>query len=71
MVELLKAHPLNVEEISEAYTSSVSLFNGKKLKKDKRIVEKVDKVFNPYLITGSAHESGGIRVVRMTARYFR
>ncbi|BFI74778.1 IS200/IS605 family accessory protein TnpB-related protein [Sulfurisphaera ohwakuensis] len=68
-VELLKAQPVDVEEVSEAYTSSVNPFNGNRLKKGIQIVEKVVKVFNPYLMTCTAHEGRGIRVVKLTARY--
>ena len=38
-----------------------------KSRKGKQIVEKVVKVFNPYLMT--AHEGGGIKVFKVTARY--
>ena len=57
-VELLKAQPIEVAEVSEAYTSSINPFNNEKLKKGKQIMEKVIKVFNPYLMKGSAHEGG-------------
>jgi IS605 OrfB family transposase len=68
-VEMLKTQPIEVEEVSESYTSSINPFNGEKLKKRKQIVERVIKVFNPYLMTGSAHEGGGIRVFKVNARY--
>ncbi|BAB66123.1 IS200/IS605 family accessory protein TnpB-related protein [Sulfurisphaera tokodaii] len=68
-VELLKAQPVDVEEVSEAYTSSINPFNGKKLKKSKQIIERIVKVFNPYLMTGTAHEGRGIKVFRVNARY--
>jgi hypothetical protein len=35
------------------------------LKKRKQVVEKVVKVFNPYLMTGTAHEDGGIKVFKV------
>ena len=35
----------------------------------KRQVEKVIKVLNPYLMTGSAHKGGGFRVFKVNARY--
>jgi IS605 OrfB family transposase len=68
-VEMLKTQPIEVEEVSESYTSSINPFNGEKLKKRKQIVEKVIKVFNPYLMTGSAHEGGGVKVLKVNARY--
>jgi IS605 OrfB family transposase len=68
-VDMLKTQPIEVAEVSESYTSSINPFNGEKLKKRKQIVEKVVKVFNPYLMTGSAHEGGGIRVFKVNARY--
>ncbi|MGC9180616.1 MAG: IS200/IS605 family accessory protein TnpB-related protein [Vulcanisaeta sp.] len=68
-VEMLKTQPIEVEEVSESYTSSINPFNGKKLKKGKQVVEKVIKVFNPYLMTGTAHEGGGIRVFKVITRY--
>jgi len=67
--ELLKAQPIDVEELSEAYTSSINPFNGEKLKKRRQVVEKVVKVFNPYLMTGTAHEGRGIKVFKVNARY--
>lgn len=67
--ELLKAQPIDVEELSEAHTSSINPFNGEKLKKRRQVVEKVVKVFNPYLMTGTAHEGGGIKVFKVNARY--
>ena len=67
--ELLKAQPIDVVEVSEAYTSSTNPFNGRKLRKGKQVVERVIKVFNPYLMTGPAHEGGGIKVVKVVARY--
>ena len=68
-VEMLKTQPIDVEEVSESYTSSINPFNGEKLKKRKQVVEKVIKVLNPYLLTGTAHEGGGIRVFKVNARY--
>jgi len=68
-VEMLKAQPIDVEEVSESYTSSVSPFNGGKLRKGRQVVERVVRVFNPYLMTGTAHEGGGIKVFRVNARY--
>jgi IS605 OrfB family transposase len=68
-VEMLKTQPIDVDEVSESYTSSINPFNGEKLKKRKQVVEKVIKVFNPYLMTGTAHEGGGIRVFKVNARY--
>jgi len=68
-VDMLKTQPIDVEEVSESYTSSINPFNGEKLKKRKQVVEKIIKVFNPYLMTGSAHEGGGIRVFKVNARY--
>jgi IS605 OrfB family transposase len=68
-VDMLKTQPIEVEEVSESYTSSTNPFNGEKLKKRKQVVEKVVKVFNPYLVTGTAHEGGGIRVFKVNARY--
>ena len=55
-VDMLKTQPIEVDEVSESYTSSINPFNGEKLKKRKQIVEKVIKVFNPYLMTGTAHD---------------
>jgi IS605 OrfB family transposase len=68
-VDMLKTQPIEVAEVSESYTSSINPFNGEKLRKRKQVVEKVVKVFNPYLMTGSAHEGGGIRVFKVDARY--
>ncbi|MFP3234404.1 MAG: IS200/IS605 family accessory protein TnpB-related protein [Sulfolobaceae archaeon] len=68
-VEMLKAQPIDVAEVSESFTSSINPFNGEKLRKRKQVVEKVIRVFNPYLMTGSAHEGGGIRVFKVDARY--
>ena len=67
--ELLEAQPIDVEELSEAYTSSINPFNGEKLKKRRQVVERIVRVFNPYLMTGTAHEGGGIKVFRVNARY--
>ena len=67
--EMLKAQPIEVEEVSESYTSSINPFNGEKLKKGRQVVERVVRVFNPYLMTGSAHEGGGIKVFKVNARY--
>jgi len=68
-VDMLKTQPIEVVEVSESYTSSINPFNGEKLKKRKQVIEKVVKVFNPYLMTGTAHEGGGIRVFKVNARY--
>nr|WP_286189023.1 IS200/IS605 family accessory protein TnpB-related protein [Sulfolobus sp. S-194] len=68
-VELLRAQPIDVEEISEAYTSSINPFTGEKLKKRRQVEEKVVKVLNPYLMTGTAHEGRGIKVFKVNARY--
>ena len=68
-VDMLKTQAIDVEEVSESYTSSINPFNGEKLKKRKQIVEKVVKVLNPYLMTGSAHEGGGVKVLKVNARY--
>jgi len=68
-VDMLKTQPIEVAEVSESYTSSINPFDGEKLKKRKQIVEKVIKVFNPHLMTGSAHEGGGIKVFKVDARY--
>jgi len=68
-VDILKIQPIDVEEVSESYTSSINPFNGEKLKKRKQVVEKVIRVFNPYLMTGTAHEGGGIKVFKVNARY--
>ncbi|BDC17351.1 IS200/IS605 family accessory protein TnpB-related protein [Acidianus sp. HS-5] len=68
-VELLNAQPIEVEEVSEAYTSSINPFNGERLRKKNQLVEKTVKVFNPYLMTGTAHEGRVIRIVKVTARY--
>ena len=67
--EMLKTQPVDVEEFSEAYTSSINPFDGKKLRRGKQIKEMITKVFNPYLMTGTAHEGGGIRVLKVNARY--
>jgi len=69
LVEKLQAQPIDVVEISESYTSSINPFNGEKLRKGKQVVEKVIKVFNPYLMTGTAHEGGGVKVLKVNARY--
>jgi transposase, IS605 OrfB family, central region len=50
---MLKTQPIDVDEVSESYTSSINPFNGEKLKKRKQVVERVIKVFNPYLMMGS------------------
>jgi len=68
-VDMLKTQPIDVEEVFESYTSSTNPFDGEKLKKRKQIVERVVKVFNPYLMTGSAHEGGGVKVLKVNARY--
>jgi transposase, IS605 OrfB family, central region len=68
-VEMLKTQPIDVAEVSESYTSSINPFNGEKLKKRKQVVEKVIKVLNPHLMTGSAHEGGGVKVLKVNARY--
>ncbi|EHP69778.1 transposase, IS605 OrfB family, central region [Metallosphaera yellowstonensis MK1] len=69
LVDMLKTQPIEVAEVSESYTSSINPFNGEKLKKRKQVVERVIKVFNPYLMTGSAHEGGGVKVLKVNARY--
>ncbi|WP_048087471.1 IS200/IS605 family accessory protein TnpB-related protein [Metallosphaera yellowstonensis] len=68
-LEMLKTQPIDVAEVSESYTSSINPFNGEKLKKRKQVVEKVIKVLNPYLMTGTAHEGGGVKVLKVNARY--
>jgi len=68
-VEMLKTQAIDVAEVSESYTSSINPFNGEKLRKRRQVVEKVVKVFNPYLMTGSAHEGGGVKVLKVNARY--
>ena len=68
-MEMLKAQPIDVVEVSEAHTSSTNPFNVRKLRKSMQVVEKVVKVFNPYLMTGTAHEGRGIKVVKVNARY--
>jgi len=68
-LEMLKTQPIDVAEVSESYTSSINPFNGEKLKRRKQVVERVIKVFNPYLMTGSAHEGGGVKVLKVNARY--
>jgi IS605 OrfB family transposase len=68
-VEMLKTQPIDVAEVSESYTSSINPFDGKRLRRGKQIVEKVIRVFNPYLMTGAAHEGGGIKVFKVYARY--
>ena len=67
-VEMLKTQSIDLVEFSEAYTSSINPFNGKMLKKSKQIKEDVIRVFNIYPMTSAAH-GGGIKVVKMTARY--
>ncbi|QXJ32092.1 hypothetical protein J5U21_01743 [Saccharolobus shibatae] len=66
---MLNTQPIDVEEVSEAYTSSINPFNGERLKKGRQVVEKIIKVFNPYMMTGTAHEGRGIKVVKVNARY--
>jgi IS605 OrfB family transposase len=39
-VEMLKAQPIDVDEVSESYTSSINPFNGEKLRKGKQVVER-------------------------------
>ncbi|MFP3234727.1 MAG: transposase, partial [Sulfolobaceae archaeon] len=68
-VDMLKTQPIEVAEVFESYTSSTNPFDGKKLRKRKQVVEKVIKVFNPYLMTGTAHEGEGIKVFKVNARY--
>jgi len=68
-VDMLKTQAIEVAEVSESYTSSTNPFDGEKLRKRKQIVEKVIKVFNPYLMTGTAHEGGGVKVLKVNARY--
>jgi hypothetical protein len=38
------------------------------LKRGKQVVERVIS-FNPYLMTGSAHEGGGVKALKVNARY--
>ena len=38
---MLKTQPIEVDEVSESYTSSVNPFNGEKLKRGKQVVERV------------------------------
>jgi transposase, IS605 OrfB family, central region len=66
---MLKTQPIEVAEVSESYTSSINPFNGEKLKKRKQVVERVIRVFNPHLMTGSAHEGEGVKVLKVNARY--
>jgi len=68
-VDMLKIQPIEVAEVSESYTSSTDPFDGERLRKGKQVVEKVIKVFNPYLMTGTAHEGGGVKVLKVNARY--
>jgi IS605 OrfB family transposase len=68
-VVMLKTQPIEIAEVSESYTSSINPFNGEKLKKRKQVVERVIKVFNPYLMVGTAHEGGGVKVLKVNARY--
>jgi len=68
-VDMLKTQPIEVAEVSKSYTSSINPFNGKRLRKGKQVVEKVIRVFNPYLMTGTAHEGGGVKVLKVNARY--
>ena len=46
-IEMLKAQAIDIDEVSESYTSSINPFNGEKLRKGKQVVEKVIRVFNP------------------------
>ncbi|MDP8003556.1 MAG: hypothetical protein RAK17_05165 [Caldisphaera sp.] len=66
---MLNFQSIEALEASEAYISSANPFTGEKLKKGKQLVEKIIKVFNPYLITGSALEGKGIKVVKVINRY--
>jgi hypothetical protein len=66
---MLKTQAIDVDEVSESYTSSTNPFDGKRLRKGKQVVEKVIRVFNPYLMTGTAHEGGGVKVLKVNARY--
>nr|WP_286188881.1 hypothetical protein [Sulfolobus sp. S-194] len=68
-VEMLNTQPIEVEAVSESYTSSLNPFTGEKLKKSKQFIERVVKVFNPYLMTSTAHEGRGIKVFKVNARY--
>ena len=68
-VDMLKTQPIDVDKVSESYTSSTNPFDGKRLRKSKQVVEKVIRVFNPYLMTGTAHEGGGVKVLKVNARY--
>jgi len=69
LVDMLKTQPIDVDEVSESYTSSINPFNGEKLRKGKQVVKKVIKVFNPFMMTSSAHEGGGIKVLKVNVRY--
>ena len=40
-VEMLKTQAIDVDEVSESYTSSINPFNGEKLRKRKQVVERV------------------------------
>jgi hypothetical protein len=66
---LLKARPVEVVGVSEAYTSSINPFNGERLRKVKQVVERIVRAFNPYLMTGDAHEGKGIRVVKIKEHF--
>jgi|GEM_PF-2569725 hypothetical protein len=62
-VDMLKTQAIDIDEVSESYTSFTDPFDGEKLKKRKQVVEKVVKVLNPYLMT--AHEGGEIKVFKV------
>jgi hypothetical protein len=49
-------------EVSETYTSSINQFNSERLNKGKQIIERIVRAFNPYLMTGSAHKGGVLRL---------
>jgi putative transposase len=68
-MDMLKTQPIDVDEVSESYTSSINPFNGKKLRKGKQVAEMVIKVFNPYLMTALLTRVGGIKVFKVNARY--
>ena len=63
-MDMLKTQPIDVDEVSESYTSSINPFNGEKLRKGKQVAEMVIKVFNPYLMTALLTRVGGLRFSR-------
>ncbi len=70
-VNMLENQPVEVKPIPEPYTSTTNPFNDNRLVKNEQVVEKVVKVLKPHLMTGSAHEGGGIKVVKVVGRYLR